>query len=280
MKQNKYISPGGWFSFEYPAGWNEFEDTESTFLFCNPRTWDGNFRISATRGRDKKYGADQLRYELKDNPSAVSTRAGSADGVYSAVSFEEDGRPFTSYSWILDYGHICVECTFTTVQNGPKTIAEDIISTIHVPGRPGSYHDELIPVRVIEIGKINAGFEWTEKNIKKALTKDFTGSVRDITRMDELIGRDEINMADTETQMNLGLTLCAILAYEIEGMEWRTLIDGSDELPVVVYEGSSMIIRPDTVVSDYLNQNPAGTFHELYEIIKTRVATLGAQRKD
>ncbi|MGN1219120.1 MAG: DUF3805 domain-containing protein, partial [Phocaeicola sp.] len=23
----KYISPGSWFSLEYPAGWHEFEDT-------------------------------------------------------------------------------------------------------------------------------------------------------------------------------------------------------------------------------------------------------------
>ena len=27
----KYISPGSWFSLEYPAGWNEFEDTEDSF---------------------------------------------------------------------------------------------------------------------------------------------------------------------------------------------------------------------------------------------------------
>ena len=29
----KYISPGGWFSLEYPMGWHEFEDTEESFLF-------------------------------------------------------------------------------------------------------------------------------------------------------------------------------------------------------------------------------------------------------
>lgn len=27
----KYISPGGWFSLEYPMGWHEFEDTEESF---------------------------------------------------------------------------------------------------------------------------------------------------------------------------------------------------------------------------------------------------------
>jgi hypothetical protein len=31
----KYISPGGWFSLEYPMGWHEFEDTEESFLFYN-----------------------------------------------------------------------------------------------------------------------------------------------------------------------------------------------------------------------------------------------------
>ena len=43
----KYISPGGWFSLEYPATWSEFEDTEESFLFYNPNKWSGNFRISA-----------------------------------------------------------------------------------------------------------------------------------------------------------------------------------------------------------------------------------------
>lgn len=41
----KYISPGGWFSLEYPMGWHEFEDTEESFLFYNPDRWTGNFRI-------------------------------------------------------------------------------------------------------------------------------------------------------------------------------------------------------------------------------------------
>ena len=38
----KYISPGGWFSLEYPMGWHEFEDTEESFLFYNPDRWTGD----------------------------------------------------------------------------------------------------------------------------------------------------------------------------------------------------------------------------------------------
>lgn len=29
----KYISPGSWFSLEYPNDWREFEDEEDSFLF-------------------------------------------------------------------------------------------------------------------------------------------------------------------------------------------------------------------------------------------------------
>ena len=63
----KYISPGSWFSLEYPADWNEFEDTEDTVLFYNSSRWNGNFRISATQGKADSYGTDCLRAELKEN---------------------------------------------------------------------------------------------------------------------------------------------------------------------------------------------------------------------
>ena len=46
----KYISPGSWFSLEYPDNWCEFEDSEDCFLFYNPDKWTGNYRISAYRG--------------------------------------------------------------------------------------------------------------------------------------------------------------------------------------------------------------------------------------
>lgn len=51
----KYISPGSWFSLEYPSDWREFEDTEDSFLFYNPDKWTGNFRISAYQGESRNY---------------------------------------------------------------------------------------------------------------------------------------------------------------------------------------------------------------------------------
>ena len=58
----KYISPGGWFSLEYPATWCEFEDTEETFLFYNPNKWSGNFRISAYKDAAKDYARQCIAY--------------------------------------------------------------------------------------------------------------------------------------------------------------------------------------------------------------------------
>ena len=50
MQGKKFISPGAWFSINYPSDWNEFEDGEGSFLFYNPDVWTGNFRISAFKG--------------------------------------------------------------------------------------------------------------------------------------------------------------------------------------------------------------------------------------
>ena len=78
----KYISPGAWFSMEYPAVWSEFEDSEGSFLFYNPDEWTGNFRISAYRG-DAGYGREYVRQELKENSSAALVRVGSLECAYS-----------------------------------------------------------------------------------------------------------------------------------------------------------------------------------------------------
>ena len=39
MQGKKFISPGAWFSMNYPSDWNEFEDGEGSFLFYNPDVW-------------------------------------------------------------------------------------------------------------------------------------------------------------------------------------------------------------------------------------------------
>ena len=75
MQGKKFISPGAWFSMNYPSDWNEFEDGEGSFLFYNPDVWTGNFRISAFKG-NATYGRDAVRQELKENESASLVKVG------------------------------------------------------------------------------------------------------------------------------------------------------------------------------------------------------------
>ena len=79
MTTVKYISPGGWFSLEYPATWSEFEDSEGTFLFYNPNKWNGNFRISAFKDASKNYASQCIAYELKENPISSAVKLGAWD---------------------------------------------------------------------------------------------------------------------------------------------------------------------------------------------------------
>ena len=36
MQGKKFISPGAWFSMNYPSDWNEFEDGEGSFFSITP----------------------------------------------------------------------------------------------------------------------------------------------------------------------------------------------------------------------------------------------------
>ena len=98
----KYISPGSWFSLEYPAGWHEFEDTEDSFLFYNPEKWNGNFRISAFKGENKKYADECMDYELKNNRTSRLVKVGEWSCVYSTENFQENGNKLVHFASV-DY---------------------------------------------------------------------------------------------------------------------------------------------------------------------------------
>ena len=186
----KYISPGGWFSLEYPATWSEFEDTEESFLFYNPNKWNGNFRISAYKDAANDYGRQCIAYELKNNPTSTLIKVGEWECAYSAETFQEEGAWYTTHIWVTGKGDICFECSFTVSKGGERTPAEDIIRTLSV--RTGKEGREIIPIRVLEIGEVNAAFEWTSTTVKKTLTKDFTSQEADIEKLQKLMdGRNE-----------------------------------------------------------------------------------------
>ena len=162
IQGKKFISPGAWFTMVYPSDWNEFEDGEGSFLFYNPDTWTGNFRISAfkadaaTRGA-MDYGKEAVKQELKENPSASLVKIGKLACAYSKEMFQEEGGYYTTHLWITGIGNVAFECSFTVSKGGSVKEAEQVIGTLDIRKDGQKYPAEVIPVRLSEIYVIN---EW------------------------------------------------------------------------------------------------------------------------
>ena len=240
----KFISPGGWFSLECPAAWSEFEDTEESFLFYNPNKWGGNFRISAYKDAAKDYGRQCIAYELKNNPTSCAVKVGEWDCAYSAETFQEEGAWYTTHIWVTGKGDISFECSFTVAKGGERTPAEGIIRSLKV--RTGKEGQEIIPIRVLEIGEVNAAFEWVSTTVKKTLTKDFTSQEEDIEKLQKLVDGGKIQANQRTAWENLGLAFGTILENEMDGMTWVTVVDGSKEYAALQF--ADLLINPATLV--------------------------------
>ena len=245
IQGKKFISPGAWFTMVYPSDWNEFEDGEGSFLFYNPDTWTGNFRISAfkadaaTRGA-MDYGKEAVKQELKENPSASLVKIGTWDCAYSKEMFQEEGTYYTSHLWITGTGNIAFECSFTVPKGGSTKEAEEVIATLEARKEGEKYPAELIPVRLSEIYQINEGYEWVVSTVKQELKKDFQGVEEDLEKIQQVIDSGKISPKKKDEWLAIGITVCAILTNEVEGMEWKTLIDGNREVPVLEYQGRTI----------------------------------------
>lgn len=242
----KFISPGAWFSLVYPAGWGEFEDTESSFLFYNPDLWNGNFRISAFKKDGKlagaaRFGEDSIKAELNDNPLSTLVKVGDLSCAYSKETFQEEGAFYVSHLWITGIGNVAFECTFTVPKGGDITDAEHIIGTLQIREDGKKYPAEVIPIRVSEISLVNESYDFTVATVKKLLKKDFQGREEDLANLQKIIDSGTITPKQKECWLAFGITLCVILANEIEGMEWMTLIDGNRETPVLNYKTDTII---------------------------------------
>lgn len=260
----KYIAPGAWFSIVYPADWCEFEDAEGSFLFYNPNEWTGNFRISAYKGA-ATYGRDCLRQELKENSSAQQVEIGSWTTVYSKEMFEEEGSYYTSHMWLIDGGEMLVECSFTLPKGGNVKVAEEVIASLEVRHEGMKYPAEIIPVRLAEIYQINEAYEWVSNLVKEQLKKDFQGQEEDVAHMQEAISQLNISPKKKDAWLSLGIVLCVILANEVDGMEWCTLMDGNREAPVLMHQDEC--IDPMKLVWSKVKNGEAVNLVETYKNI-------------
>lgn len=267
----KYISPGSWFSLEYPAGWHEFEETEDSFLFYNPEKWSGNFRISAFRGEDDTYARECMDYELKNNRAARIVKVGEWDCAYSTENFQENGNWYTSHLWVTGKEDISVECSFTVAKSESPKQAEQIISSLKVRGSKEKPWNEIIPVRVLEVNMINEYFDWAVSNIKKQLTKDFTSSAADIANIQKVMDSGKYNNNQRQAWESFGVAFGAILVNEMDGMNWVTVIEGKNEFPALKFADTDVMVYPLQLVWGRVKNGKSCSLKAEFDKIKAEV---------
>ena len=173
---------------------------------------------------------------MKENDSASLVKIGQLDCAYSKEMFQEDGTYYTSHLWITGIDNIAFECSFTVPKGGAVKEAEEVIATLEIRKEDQKYPAELIPIRLSEIYLVNESYEWTVSMVKQELKKDFQGVEEDLEKLQQVIDSGKIGPKKKEEWMAIGITICAILANEIDGMEWITLIDGNREAPLLRYK--------------------------------------------
>lgn len=273
----KYISPGSWFSLEYPIGWHEFEDAEDSFLFYNPDKWSGNFRISAFRGEHSDYAVECVDYELQNNGCAKRINVAGWNCAFSKEDFQEEGSEYTSYLWVTGKGPISIECSFTVAKGDSPKIAEDIMATLKVRNENEKPWKEIIPLRVLEINSINEAYEWAVTTIKKQTTKAFSAQESDLVNLQQVINSGKFNKTQRPTWESFGIVFGTILVNEMDGMDWVTFIDGTKELPALRFKDSKLLYCPTEMVWNRIKRGESCDVVALFAQVKEEVENILAE---
>lgn len=248
----------------YPADWREFEDAEGTFLFYNPDRWTGNFRISAFKGNGS-YGSDCIRQELATNRSAALVNVGRLPCAYSRETFEEGGARYTVHFWLAGIGDTAFECSFTVPEGASPDEAREVVASLEMREGGKRYPAEVIPIRLSEICQINEAYGWVSSMVKERLKKDFQGVEADVPLMQQMMEESGFTPKKREAWRSLGIALCVIVANEVDGMEWRTLIDGNREDPILLDVGTGSWIDPMKLVWSKVKSGQTVDLVEIYK---------------
>lgn len=248
----------------YPSTWREFEGGEDSFLFYNPDKWTGNFRISAYRGKPG-YGKEAVRQELAGNRDASPAKVGKWDCAYSSEQIEEGGAGYTVHLWVAGEGDLAFECSFTTVPGAAVAEAEQVIASLEARKEGVKYPAEVIPLRLSEVCQINEAYDRVGRLVEERSGTGFQGREDDVARMQQIVAQGGFSPKKREVWVSFGIVLCAIFACESEGWEWRTLVDGNRETPLLVRVADGMQADPMKVVWSRVRAGERPDLSEAYQ---------------
>lgn len=115
-----------------------------------------------------------------------------------------------------------------------------------------------------EIYQINEAYEWVDTTIKESLKKDFQGAEEDIAKMQQMMEESNIGPKKKDAWLAFGIALCVIFANEVDGMEWRTLVDGNREAPILLNTSTGEWIDPMKLVWSKVKAGGKVNLPEIY----------------
>ena len=267
----KFISPGSWFAFDYPDEWFEFSEEADCFLFYNPEKWDGNFRISAYRDASSSFG-DTMMHQALQVHDAKLVKVATWETVYTAEPFTEQLVEYVTHRWTIGCGQTCVECSFTTPLNEHIGSANALIASLEILQPRDTFHNQYIPVRVAEVELIESCYATVEELGMKLFKERFRDFDYNICLLQKLAPRAELTrQLGSDAGAVMGITLCALLAESIEGLEWNTYVNGKVEAPVLMY-GDTCVARPMLLFGKKGEMLVEADVAKIVEDIRTRIA--------
>ena len=160
---------------------------------------------------------------------------------------------------------VAFECSFTAFAGTKLSEAESVIATLQIREWGRKYPAECIPVRLSEVYQINEAYELVSNLVRQELKKDFQGKEKDISSLQCLVDSGKIGLKKRDVWLAFGIVICVILTNEVEDAEWRTLIDGNREVPVLWYH--NRMIDPMKLVWSEIKAGRPCSLEEAYQLI-------------
>jgi hypothetical protein len=119
-----------------------------------------------------------------------------------------------------------------------------LIASLEILQPRDAFHNQYIPVRVSEVDLIESCYATIEELGMKLFKERFRDLDYNVRLMQKIAHRPElIKQLGADAGAVMGITLCALLTENIEGVEWSTYINGKIEAPVLMY-GTTCVARP------------------------------------
>ena len=94
--------------------------------------------------------------------------------------------------------------------------------------------------------------------------EEFLSYARQMVELQQMMEESNIGPKKKDAWLAFGIALCVIFANEVDGMEWRTLVDGNREAPILLNTSTGEWIDPMKLVWSKVKAGGKVNLPEIY----------------